>query len=464
MRKSLLLGLAAGLFLLACKKDTYIAGSNALLGFSSDSVYFDTLFTSTGSITQQVRVYNPNDQKLLITGISLVGGKNSPFLLNINGSPGPIAGNLTLDANDSLYIFISVYINPDAKPEAFIMQDSIRIDYNGNERFIKLSAWGQNAHFLSNQVIRGNISWNNDLPYVISGSLRVDSNAVLSIGPGCRIYFHANAPLLIDGTLLVAGQAEDSLRVYFNGDRLDQPYASYPGSWPGIYFSPASINNVLQYAVLRNGNQSLVAEGPSLDASPKLLLNQCIIDNSLDAGIYGIQSSIEAVNCLISNCGKNIVIAAGGSYHFIQCTAASFSTPVLLHQYPVLTVSDAGQPGSQLPTGDLQAVFSNCILWGDTGIPDEALLSREGSGSFQVLFDHVILKQQNYPQNADSSALLLNTDPLFMSTDNRKGLYDFHLQAGSPALARGADEGIGVDLDGFIRSAGEQDLGCYERQ
>ncbi|MFI5124470.1 MAG: hypothetical protein ACHQDF_04035 [Chitinophagales bacterium] len=464
MRKFLLLGLAAGLFLMSCKKDTYIDGSNALLSFSSDSVYFDTLFASTGSTTRQVRVFNPNDQKLLISDISLTGGKNSPFILNINGSPGPSVANLTLDANDSLYLFISVFINPNTKPSAFIMEDSIRIRYNGTERFIKLSAWGQNAHFLTNQVLRGNITWNNDLPYVISGSLRVDSNSTLIIQPGCRVYFHANAPLLVDGTLQVQGEAADSLRVYFNGDRLDEPYASFPDAWPGIYFSESSINNVLEYAILRNSYQSLVAEGPSVNASPKLRLNQCIIDNSMDAGIYGIQSSIDAINCLIRNCGKNIVIAAGGTYHFIQCTAASFSTPVMLHQQPVLTVSDAGTVGGQLLTGDLLAIFGNCIFWGDTGIPDEALISRQGNGAFQVLFDHAILKQQNYPANIDSMSLSLNTDPLFLKTDNRLGLYDFHLQAGSPALARGKDEGIGVDLDGFMRQAGKQDLGCYERQ
>ncbi|MDP4212196.1 MAG: hypothetical protein Q8926_06180 [Bacteroidota bacterium] len=464
MRKSLLLCLTAGLFLISCKKDSYIGGSNALLTFSSDSVYFDTVFASARSITQQVRVFNPNDQKLRISDISLMGGKNSPFILNINGSPGPSAADLTLDANDSLYLFISVFISPNAQPNAFILEDSIRIRCNGAERFIKLSAWGQNAHFLNNQVIQGNITWNNDLPYVISGSLRVDSISTLTIQPGCRVYFHANAPLLVDGTLRVQGEAADSLRVYFNGDRLDEPYASFPDAWPGIYFSESSLNNVLEYAILLNGYQSLVAEGPSINASPKLRLNQCIINNSLDAGVYGIQSSIDATNCLISNCGKNIVIATGGTYHFIQCTVASFSTPVLLHQQPLLTVSDAGTVGSQFVTEDLQAIFTNCIFWGDTGISDEALISRQGNGAFQVLFDHAILKQQNYPANIDSMSLFLNTDPLFLKTDNRLELYDFHLQAGSPALAQGKDLGIGVDLDGFARQPGNQDLGCYERQ
>ena len=461
MCKCLLLWISVGLFLISCKKDAYIGG-NAFLEVSSDSVFFDTVFASTGSVTKQIRVINNNDQKLLISDITLMGGKNSTFILNINGSPGPSASNLTLDANDSIYLFISVYINPSVQPQAFILQDSIRIRYNGEQTFIQLSAWGQNAHFLNNETTEGNVSWSNDLPYVISGGLRVDSNSILTILAGCRIYFHANAPMLVDGTLRVMGGAADSQRVYFNDDRLDEPYAS----WPGIYFRNTSVNNELQYAVLRNGDQTLVVESPSLNASPKLILNQCIIDNSLDVGIMGIQSSINATNCLISNCGQNIVIAAGGTYQFIQCTVASFSNPVLQHLQPVLTVSNSGTVGSQLLTGDLQAIFSNCIFWGDTStnVPDEAQVSREGNTVFQVLFDHVILKQQYYPDNIDSIALLLNTDPLFLQIDNQQRLYDFHLQAGSPAVGQGKDDGIGVDLDGNLRPVGNQDLGCYERQ
>lgn len=463
MYKSLLLWISVGLFLISCKKDTYI-GSNAFLSVSSDSVSFDTVFASTGSVTKQVRIINPNNQKLLISNIRLMGGKNSPFILNINGSPGPSSNNLTLEANDSLYLFISVYINPNVQPTAFIVQDSIRIQYNGEQQFIQLSAWGQNAHYLKNKIIQGNVSWSNDLPYVISGSLRVDSNSTLSIQAGCRIYFHADAPMLVDGTLRVLGEAADSQRVYFNGDRLDEPYTSFPGGWPGIFFREASINNELQYAILRNGYQTIVAEGPSMNASPKIRLKECLIDNSLDAGIIGIQSAIDAINCLISNCGKNIVIAVGGTYHFTQCTVSSFSSPFLQHQQPVLNVSNAGTDGSQLLTSDLQAIFSNCIFWGDTNVPDEALISRVGNTAFQVLFDHAILKQQHYPDNIDSTALILNADPLFLKIDNQKRLYNFHLQGGSPAVDQGKEEGISVDLDGYPRPVGKQDLGCYERQ
>jgi hypothetical protein len=221
---------------------------------------------------------------------------------------------------------------------------------------------------------------------------------------------------------------------------------------------------VLNYGVFQNGNQTLVAEGPSINLNPKLLLNQCTINNSLTEGILAIQSSIHAINCLISNCGQNIVIGLGGAYQFEYCTVASYSTSLLFHQHPVLTVSNSGTDGNQVLTGDLNAGFINCIFWGSEGITDEAIIQKQGTGVFNVLFDHSILKQQNYPANIDSSSLWLNTNPLFIATGIPDNEYNFQLQAGSPALDRGANPGIVIDLNGYPRPLNLSDLGSYERQ
>ncbi len=137
---------------------------------------------------------------------------------------------------------------------------------------------------------------------------------------------------------------------------------------------------------------------------------------------------------------------------------------MLNHQQPVLTVSNAATDGSQFLTGDLNAVFTNCIFWGSEGVPDEALISKQGNTIFQVLFDHTILKQQNYPANIDSNALWLNTNPEFIATGTPGDQFNFHLQAGSPAIGQGVNTGILIDLDGYPRPASQSDLGCYERQ
>lgn len=463
MYKLLLFCILTGISFVSCQKQSG-SGGNTFLMISADTVRFDTVFTATAGITQKVKLINNNNQSVSISDITLMGGVNSPFVLNIDGTPGQSATNLNIQDNDSLYIFVSVYVRPTATIMSFVLEDSIRIRYNGTEQYIQLRVWGQNAHFLTNQVIMGNVNWTKDLPYVIYGGLRIDSNASLTIQPGTHVYLHADATLTVDGSLKGIGSAPDSLRIYFNGDRLDQPYASYPGSWPGILFRETSHDNIFNYAVLKNGYQTIITEGLTQNANPKLSLNQCIIDNAYSNGILAIQSSIHAVNCLISNCGQNITVELGGIYNFEQCTVASYSTDLLSHQQPVLSVSNTASNGSQIFTGDLQANFSNCIFWGSDGITDEVEIAKTGTTIFQVLFDHTILKQQNYPANIDSSALFLNIDPLFVSTALTNGsFFDFHLQTGSPAVDMGANLGITVDLNGQPRPVNLPDLGCYEQ-
>ena len=460
----IILSLAA-LFAFSCRKDSFITTKDALIHFSSNTLFFDTVFTSTGSITQSVKIINPNNQRLRLTTVKLMGGNQSYFHINIDGIPGPEQDNLELEAGDSLYVFVAVQITPGAANLPFIIQDSIQVSFNGNQQYIQLQAWGQNARFLRNQVIKGNVVWNNALPYVIQGGLQIDTNATLTIPAGCRIYFHADAPLLVDGALQVTGDKYDSTKVYFQGDRLDEPYRDYPGSWPGIYFRGTSAGNSLQYAVIKNAYQAIVTGSPPAGAPPKLVLDQCIIDNSYDAGILAAQGSIQAANCLISNCGRNIVLGYGGNYQFTHCTAASYSNNFIAHTQPVLSVSNYLVQGATAIPADLHAAFTNCIFWGDNGnVDNEILVSQQGNTAFSVSFSNCLWKVKTALTGVVSSNIITNADPLFDSVNNSRGFYNFRLKAGSPALDKGAVTGIGIDLDGNPRPVGLPDLGCYERQ
>ena len=295
----------------ACKKNTFITG-NANVTTSTDSLHFDTLFTSTGSVTQFFRIYNQNDQKLRISEVSLGGGAASFYRINVDGYPGPIVRDLEVEANDSLYVFVTIQIDPSAANLPFIVQDSVHIKYNDQEQWVQLDAWGQNAHFFRNRLIDANETWTNDRPYVILGGLLVDENVTLTIEKGTRIYLHADAPFFVDGTIKANGGAGESERIIFRGDRLDAPYKEYPAAWPGIYFREPSRNNEFQYTEIRNAYQGLVLNNPSGNAQPKLTFKESIIDNCFDAGILSVASSIDAENCLITNCGKNIMLVKGG--------------------------------------------------------------------------------------------------------------------------------------------------------
>jgi hypothetical protein len=450
------------IFLFSCKKNSFITNQDALVHFSSDTLFFDTVFITTGSITQSVKIINENNEKLRLTDIKLMGGDASPFKINIDGANVTNAGNIEMEANDSLYLFISVYVNPSAANLPFILQDSIQVSFNGNIKYIQLQAWGQNAHFLQDKEITGNVTWTNDLAYVISGGLQVDSNATLTIQQGSRIYLHANAPFLVDGTLLVEG--DSNARVYFLGDRLDDPYNNYPGSWPGLIFRGTSKDNVLQFAIIKNAYQGIVAAGSSINNNPKVILNECIIDNIYDAGIFATQTSIQATNCLVSNCGKNIVISYGGDYNFTHCTVASFANDYIAHSNPVLNISNY-LPGDNTTTAPLNAGFLNCIFWGSGGpVDDEVVVSTQGTSPV-INFSNCLWKVKNNPAGI-TAMNILNVDPLFDSVNTQMQIYNFRLKDGSPAIKYGqVVPSIAFDLDGNPRNiAGNTDLGCYEKQ
>src|SRR5882724_4686326 len=330
----------AAVFIISCKKDSFITIGSAALHTSDDTLHFDTVFTSVGSITGFFRIYNDNNQKLRLDKVSLGGGAGSFFKINVDGVPGPEVDDIEVDANDSMYVFVSVKIDPSAANLPFVVQDSINIQYNGNHKWVQLQAYGQNANFINSAIITGNQTWTNTRPYVILGGVQVDTLATLTIQQGCKIYLHADAPLIVDGTLIVNGQQYDSTKVIFRGDRLDDPYRDFPAGWPGIIFRGQSKDNLLQYTEIKNAYQGIIADDPSVNANPKVTLNQCIIDNCYDAGIIGLHSNIKAQNCLVSNCGKNVEIAYGGNYDFNHCTVVAYSNLYITHKDPTLLLTD----------------------------------------------------------------------------------------------------------------------------
>lgn len=447
--------------LLSCGKEPFIRSADARLSVSADTLKYDTVFASAGSVYQRLVIKNENDRQLRISSIDLSGGTGSVFKMNVDGVAGSGFSDIVIRANDSLYVFVQVNVDPSASGLPFVLRDSISIRFNGNEKKVQLEAWGQNARFLRNHILSTDEIWNNDLPYVILGSLQVPAGKTLTINKGSRIYMHADAPLVINGRLRVLGEKDTADRVYFQGDRLDEPYKNYPASWPGIYFLDEATDNLLQYAVIRNAYQAIGLQGPSGNSQPKLLLYESVIDNAWDAGIIALNSSITARNCLISNCGKNILLAEGGQYQFTHCTVVSYANRFVEHKEPVLSLSNAAGSGSAV----LDAVFRNCIFWGDNGlVNDEVRVERSGSAPFNVLFDYSLWKVQNNPTGVTINQVINNQPPLFDSVNTIQSVYNFRLKEGSPALNKGTVTSVSTDLDGRPRPAGLPDLGCFEKQ
>jgi hypothetical protein len=446
--------------LASCRKDGFTDNPAALLRVGTDTVHFDTVLTTTGSVSAVVKIFNDNDKGIHVGAIRLGGGAASPFRINVDGTPGPFVNDVDIAGRDSAYIFVTVTINPSAVDLPFVVRDSIVISYKGNTSIVQLEAFGQNAHFFRNRVIRTNETWANDRPYVILGGITVDTNAVLTIAAGTRIYLHADAPFIVHGSLQALGDRWDSTRVVFTGDRLDIPYRDYPASYPGLFFSAASRNNLLRYTIVKNAYQGIVvAEGAP---TTKLTLQETIIDNAYDAGLTGINTSISARNLLVSNCGRNIVLVKGGTYDFTHCTAAAISGSFIQHKAPVLLLTNNNE-GIVQP---LTALFRNCLFWGEANgiVSDEVVVGRQGSAAFNVSFENVLWRVQNAPAGVIATGIVNNQNPLFDSVNIARNVYSFRLKDGSPALNKGVSTSVNTDLDGKPRPVGLPDLGAYEKQ
>ncbi len=465
MKTAGILTLSLLIILFSCRKDSFITAGDARITVTADTLKFDTVFVTTGSTYRTFKIINENNQKLRLSSLKLMGGTSSVYKINVDGTPGTQFTNLDIEPNDSLYVFAQVNVNPGAANLPFILRDSIEISYNGKKRLVQLEAWGQNAHFFRNKVVTVNEIWNNDLPYVILGSLLINTNQTLTINKGCRIYVHADAPIIVNGTLQVNGLKDTADRVYFSGDRLDEPYKDYPASWPGIFFQPGSKDNVFNYAIIKNAYQAIATQDPSPNANPKIILNESVIDNAYDAGIISINSSIKARNCLVSNCGKNVFLVKGGDYQFTHCTVVTYANRFIEHRDPVLVVSNFINVNNTPVTANLNAVFRNCIFWGENGFVDnEVVVAKSGNTTFNVNFDYNLWKVQTAPANITSNQVINNQSPQFDSIQTFKNYYNFRLKATSPAINKGVNAGVIIDLDGKPRPVGIPDLGCFEKQ
>jgi hypothetical protein len=458
--------LSSSLFI-SCKKDTITTNPADKLSFSTDTLTFDTVFTSLGSTSLYFTVHNPNDQKISVSNIRLAGGDLSIYRLNIDGFQTNEISDIEIPAHDSIYVFVAVTIDPTNENNPFVMYDSVMFETNGNVQSVVLQAWGQNAHFFYGEII-GTQEWFDDKPYVIIHSILVDSNETLTINAGCRIYMHADSRFYVYGTLKVLGQIHDS--VQFRGDRLEYYYIDDPGNWEGIHLLRSSHDNEFNYAVIKEAIVGIRVDSLKETSAPKLTLRNSVIKYTLSSGILGITSDIYAENSLVFSCGEwNAQLEFGGNYEFQNCTFANYSNTVINHQRPVVRMSNyyyyQDDQGDHYLPADLDASFTNCIVYGS--LENELDRDARNESQFNYTFDHCNLKLADSidfsaPHNVTHFLnVQKNQDPKFKDVSYEKD--DYHIDAGSPCINAGMDNLIFFDLDGKSRIS-PFDIGCYEYQ
>lgn len=458
----LLLFFLGGVLFSSCRKDSFTTSSSDKLTFSTDTLTFDTVFTTLGSTTRYFTIHNPHNQKINVADIRLAGGDQSIFRLNIDGKQVNEATNVEIPANDSIYVFVAVTIDPNNEDNPYVLYDSVLCETNGNMQSVTLQAWGQNAHFFYGEII-GTQTWIPDKPYVIIHSILVDSDEVLTVQPGCRIFMHADSRFYVQGTLKVMGQINDS--VIFRGDRLESYYIDDPGNWEGIHLLRSSHDNEINYTVIKEAIVGVRVDSLKETAAPKLVMRNSQIRFTLSSGLLGITADIYAENCLIHACGEwNVQLEFGGNYQFEDCTFANYSSILINHQSPVARLSNYfaykdEQGVDQVILANLNASFRNCIVYGS--LQKELELDPFEGADFNFSFNHCLLKVNKDidTTSASFSGCIYNADPQFA---NPFEMDDYHLLENSPCIDAGIANGIFIDLDGKDRSDGKPDIGCYE--
>jgi hypothetical protein len=448
----------------SCRKQEKIdSGSNIKLTFSTDTVFFDTVFTTIGSVTQRLMVHNNNASRIMISSIRLGGGSNSVFNLNIDGTPATSVSNVEIAAHDSLYIFVRVTVNPNNKNNPLIVTDSILFNTNGNLQKVALVAWGQDAYFYKSKKLTGSVTWDSIKPHVIYGYLRVDTNASLTISAGTKLYFHKSAYLAVSdlATLTVNGELAHPVR--FLGDRLDSYYKDLPGQWDGIYLEKGSRNNKITYAIIKNGNFGVSIDS-AVNSQTMLEIDNTIIENMIDDDIYAYATNVSSYNCVLGDCGAaSLALDFGGSYEFDQMTIGNYwSNSVRLDSALYLSNFTIDTIGRKHYNALTQANFGNIIVYGSQD--DELSFDKDNSVAFNFVFDHCLLKTlKNTTDATHYKSCIINKDPGFVDPLN----FNYQIDSISPAIGKGDPSvgiqfsGINFDIKGIFRGS-QPDIGAYQ--
>jgi hypothetical protein len=450
----------------ACRiEDEFTTDPSAKLQFSVDTIYFDTVFTqldSSGvrpiSVTQQIRVINPNNNAVK-TNIRLSGNFPSVFKLNIDGQSTNQVYGKEIYGKDSLIIFVQCYIPAGSQNLPFIVTDQILFETNGNIQDVDLVAWGQDANYLFNDVLdcnSGNLRWTADKPYVIYDSILVPEGCVLTIDAGARIHSYNKSSILVAGTLIVNGTANNP--VIFEGTRLDGDYKELSNQWAGIRFLPRSKNNVITGSIIRNGFIGVEVDSQSVNSNPNLTITQSHIYNMSAVGIVGYSSHIVAVNNIISDCGQfGFFGALGGKYQLVHNTIASYNTK-FNRQNPILVFDNTpyfDQQNNIVARYNLSFELVNNIVYGS--LEEEFLINSHPQGlpiTTPIIQSNLIRTKQS---SLNTNGNVINRDPLFENFI----INDYRLKANSPAKNTGTQTNILVDFKNNPRS-NTPSMGCWE--
>lgn len=458
----------------ACQPDNFSDSPSVKLTFSTDTIHFDTVFTTIGSSTCYLKVYNKSRYDVRISSIRLAGAGDSPYRINVDGRHGPLVNDIPLRSRDSLFVMVEVTVDPNMDNAPLLVADSIVFVTNNNIQDVKLVAWGQDVYLHNAAVIETDSVLSSSKPHLIFDYLYVKPNVSLTIPAGTRLYFHNQAQLVVSGTLRVEGNVH--FPVVMQGDRLEKFYADKGGQWGGIWLSAGSKYNSVAWADIKNAIIGIIVDTCITPDTPTLILSHSKIGNMSYVGLLGRGAWIAADNCLFYNALYSCVaLTQGGRYRFYHTTIANYWGDYIFRKGPALLLNNFYTyrltPTSPLlvePRDLKEASFFNSIIYGS--ISNELGLDNQYNGQpvnaeFNYSFTDCILK---VPMSVNLNnplhfARVIQEDPKFKDITK----WNFELDTLSPAKDTGSIDiaiGFPIDLKGVNRlTDGKPDLGAFER-
>lgn len=463
------IGLMAG-----CEADKITTSPDAKLSFSIDTLRFDTIFTSQGSTTKKIKIYNWSKNKVVISNITLNG---EVFKINVDGRKGSDFRDITVNAKDSIMVFVQLFIDPNDSKLPFIVRDSIVCLTNGNVQKVQLEAYGRNAKRFTNYTFTSDTTITDAIAVLVKDTLWVPKSVKLTITNGATLYFCKNAVMMVDGTLVIQG--ERSRFVTLRGDRSDYMNTSPPlnydqasAQWGGIRFTSNSEANVFDFAEIRNSSIGIVVDSLN-NGSEALKVTNSKITNSSGNLITSTANNIVLWNSLLCNAGGNILRINGGTLDVRHCTIANYYSYTWGSRTAAnIRLGNMTEFGTMIPL--LSGIY-NTIIYG--GYNNEIVYNKkEGEEDKCVYsFENCLIKLAKSDVDEHYTDCVINQKPEFVfegwSEDKRKQnphLYDFHLRSTSAAIGKAnkiisEEPALMYDLDGNDRTLDDtSDIGCYE--
>lgn len=441
----------------SCISDEISTSTGDVLSFSTDTVKFDTVITRQGSPTKQFLVYNKSKKMLNISSIRVAGESNGHFFLNVDGMKGDEFHDVEVRGEDSLYVFVESRLDPTNQDEPEYLEDNIEFVTNGVTQKVAVTAWGQDVIILNDTTLSSPTHLTANKPYLVYGTLTVDTLINVTIDPGATLLFHDKAAMMVKGRLTAQGTQDKPITL--RGDRLDHVvgeigYDIMSGQWDGVYFNYGSFGNELSYVTMRGNTHGMQVYSYDMSIRSLHLFN-CVLHNASLLTLLGVNAWIDAEGTELSDAGLVVADFLGGKLGFVNCTFANYYLFAAI-EGPIINLETEYEGGEQAV---FDGRFDNCIFYGNT-----AELNISALDGLNVVMRNCLFKS-----SGEDDACFINcvwkADPKFY-TEREKYIFDYRLRDGSDAIARGDRSFCPVearyDRYGVDRFASEgHDIGAY---